>query len=123
MSTLKIYATGAATANAAAQVTIPSRSRIKGVQFSIMANSVTDDAAVQIEISRASAREVAVNGAQQAVAEASIYGNFVTSGLAQGGVNVFFPCDVSVIQGQIIYLHAVVTGTVTFYATAILHYD
>lgn len=118
-----MYATASATANAAASVVIPSKTRIRGVQFSINVDSVTDNTGVTIEISRASAREIAVNGAQQSIAEASFFGNFVTSGLSLGGVNFFAPCDVPVIQGQIIYLHATVAGTATYYATAILHYE
>lgn len=120
MRSIKLYGTGLATGNAVAQVTIPSKGRIVGVQFAASIDSVTDGASLNIEVSRASAREIAVNGAQQCVAEINVYGNFVTSGLAQGGVNQFFPVDVDVDQGQIIYLHAVVAGTLNYFATVIL---
>lgn len=122
METQKLYATSTATANAATQVVIPGKTRIKGVQMALMVNSITDNAAVQIEISRTSAREIGVNGAQQAIVEVALWNNFVTSGMTQFGINQFFPCDIPVIQGQIIYLHAVVTGTAEYFATAILHY-
>jgi hypothetical protein len=122
MNTLKLYATGAATANAVANVQMPSATRIKGVQVAFMVDSITDNAAVQIELSRASAREIATNGAQQCIIEQAIYGNFVTSGLAQFGINQFFPVDIPVIQGQLIYLHAVVTGTATYTFTGIIHW-
>jgi hypothetical protein len=120
--TLKLYGTGSATANAVASVQMPGAGRIRGVQVAIMFDSVTDNAAVQIEVSRASAREIAVNGAQQCIVEAAAYSNFVTSGLGQFGINTFLPCDVPNTQGQLIYLHAVVTGTATYTATCILHY-
>jgi hypothetical protein len=38
-------------------------------------------------------------------------------------VATFFPVDVPVTQGQIIYLHAVVVGTVTYFATFLLQYE
>lgn len=123
MNTLKLYGTGSATANAVASVQIPSRGRIRGVQLALMADCITDNGAVQIEVSRASAREIAVNGAQQCVIEAAVYQNFVTSGLAAIGINQFFPVSVDVVQGQLIYLHAVVTGTLTYTATAVIHYE
>lgn len=123
MRTLKLYATGSATANAAANITIPSAGTIRGVQASVRINSITDGAQVDLEVSRASAREIAVNGAQQSIVQVAMESNFVTSGLAQAGVNQFFPVNVTVTQGQLIYLHALVAGTVTFDATFIVHYD
>lgn len=123
MNTLKLYGTGSATANAVASVIIPTGGRIKGVEVTMWIDSNTDNAQVNCEVSRASAREIAVNGAQQCIVEVSLAGNFVTSGLAQAAVNQFFPVDVPTTQGQIIYLHAVVTGTATYNFTAILHYN
>lgn len=122
MNTLKLYGTGSATANAVAQIIIPNKTTIKGVQICLWIDSVTDNAQVNCEVSRASAREIAVNGSQQCIVEASIAGNFATSGLAQFAVNQFFPVNVPVVQGQIIYLHAVVTGTATYNFTAVVHY-
>lgn len=123
MRTLKLYGTGSATANGVASVTIPSAGTIRGVQCAVRMNSITDGAQLNIEVSRASAREVAVNGAQQCICEVVAEGNFVTSGLAQFGINQFFPTNVSVVQGQIIYLHALVGGTVVYDATFVISYD
>jgi len=123
LNTLKIYGTGSATANAVAQIIIPNKSRIKGVQWSLLMDSITDGATLRVELSRASATEIAVNGAQQCISEVGMYGNFVTSGLAQFSQVVFLPCDVSVVQGQIIYLHAVVAGTLNYFAMGNIHYD
>lgn len=122
MNTLKLYGTGSATANAVAQVIIPSKGRIRGIQFSVLLDSITDNSSVQCEVSRSSAREIAVNGAQQSIAEIAASQNFVTSGLATSGLNIFCPCDIPVIQGQIIYLHAAVAGTLTYNCTALISY-
>jgi len=120
--TLKLYGTGSATANAVAQVIIPSKSRLRGALVCMWVDSITDNAQVNCEVSKASAREIAVNGSQQCILEVSSASNFVTSGLAQGAVNLFVPLDVDVIQGQIIYLHALVTGTATYNFTCNLVY-
>lgn len=122
MYSVKLYGTGAATANAVANVIIPSRGKLRGIAVALWADSNTDNAQVNCEVSKASAREIAVNGAQQCVVEVGIGGNFVTSGLAQFGVNQFYPLDVDVVQGQIIYLHALVTGTLTYNFTGVISY-
>jgi len=121
MRTLKLYGTGSTTANAVAQITIPSRSRIVGIQAGIRIDQVADNSALQLELSKSSASEIGVNGAQQCIASFGAYANLVTSGLTQGGINLFVPVDVQVEQGQIIYLHALVTTSV-FYAEFVLHY-
>lgn len=120
MQSIKLYGTASATANAVAQVVIPSSSRIVGVQVAFIVDSVTDNGNVSCELSKASAREIAVNGAQQCILEVCNFGNFLTSGLAFTGINQFFPVDVSMAQGQIVYLHATVSGTATFYFTGLL---
>lgn len=123
MRTLKLYATGSATGNNVANVIIPSAGTIRGVQVCLSADSITDNAQIDLEVSRASATEIAVNGAQQAVIQVSIRNNFVTSGMTAAGLCQFLPTNVSVVQGQIIYLHAVVVGTVTYFGTFIIHYE
>lgn len=120
MYSRKIYATGSATANAVGQITIPSRSRIVGVIWSIKFDAITDNASAVIELSKASALEIAVNAAQQCVSECCFYANFVTSGLMNGVANFYHPCDATFDQGQILYMHSLVTGTITFTGGAIL---
>ncbi len=123
MRTLKLYATGSATGNNVANVVIPSAGRIRGIQVDVSADSITDNAQVDLEVSRASATEINVNGSQQCVCQVGLRNNFVTSGLAAAAVNVFFPVDVAVTQGQIIYLHAVIVGTVTYFGTFLIQYE
>jgi len=123
MRTLKLYGTGSATANGVASLVIPTRANLRGIQTAVRVNSITDGAQIDLEISRASAREIAINGAQQCVLQVCVESNFVTSGLSQMGVNQFFPMAVGFDQGQLIYLHALVAGTVVYDATFILHFD
>jgi hypothetical protein len=122
MRTLKLYATGSATANNAANIIIPSAGRLRGVQCGVSFDSITDNAQCDLEVSRASATEINVNGAQQCIVQVGIRNNLLTSGLTGLGVNTFLPVDVQVVQGQIIYLHTVIVGTITYFATFIIHY-
>lgn len=122
MRTLTLYATGSATGNAVQQITVPSRMRLVGIQVALRINSITDGAQLNLEISRASARQIAVNNAQDSVLQLALESNFVTSGLAQAGVNQFFPVDAEFQQGEFIYLHALVAGTVTYDVTFVLHF-
>lgn len=122
MRTLQLYATGSATGNAVAQVIIPTRATLRICQASVRINSITDGAQVDIELSRSSSRQIATNGALDALLRLSLEGNFVTSGLAQNGINQAFPLDAAFEQGAILYLHALVGGTVVYDANFILWY-
>lgn len=123
MRTIQLYATGSATATAAAQVTIPSAGRIVGVQIELLIDSITDGASIRAELTKVATNQIATNGALDPFLEVGIYGNFVTSGLAQGGVNQFFPVDVPVRQGEIIYVNTTVAGTLNYFFNAIIHYQ
>lgn len=120
MYTRKLYFTGSVTGNGLTTQIIPSRSRLVGIQWGIWFDCITDNASFVLEISKASATEIAVAGAQQAISEIAFRQNFVTSGLAPGMVNLWVPCDVVLDQGQILYLHGVVVGTITATGGAIL---
>jgi hypothetical protein len=118
--TRKLYFTGSATGNSLASQIIPSRSRLVGVQWGVWFDCVTDNASFVLEVSRSSATEIAVAGAQQCITEIAFRQNFVTSGLAPGMVNLWIPTDVPFEQGQIVYLHGVVVGTITATGGAVL---
>lgn len=120
MRAIRIYGTGAATANNVASVVIPSAARLLGIQVGVMLDSITDNANAVMELSLASATEIAVNGSQQAVLEVRAYSNFVTSGLSHSSVNQYFPVDLSLRQGQYVYLHVTVGGTITYWFNGIL---
>ena len=116
----KIYFTGSASGNNQANVLVPSKGTLIGVQWAVDYDSITDGASVTLELSRASTNEVAINEAQQSISEVRWFSNFVTSGLAQFSVNLFVPTSVPFMQGQLIYLHSIVGGTVVFRGGAIL---
>lgn len=122
MRTLQLYGTGSATANAVATVTVPSKALIKAVQVSVRINCITDGGQVDLEISRASARQIAVNGALDPILRLSLESNFVTSGLAQAGINQTFGLNADFAQGAIIYLHALIGGTIVYDANFIFRY-
>jgi hypothetical protein len=122
MRTIQIYATGAATATSVAQVVIPAAGRIVGVQVSLIIDCVTDNGLFRGELSKVPTNQIATNGAIDAFLEVGSATNFATSGLAENGKAVFLPVDIPVRQGEIIYLHVTVSGTVTYYFNAILHY-
>jgi len=118
--TIKIYATGSATGNNVANVTIPSSCTLKGIQYAIDFDAVADNGNFALEISLASATEIAVNAAQQCVAEWRGYNNLVTSGMTLASLVGFFPLSEGLKQGQILYLHAVIGATLTYRFTGVL---
>lgn len=119
LRTLQLYATGSSTASAVAQVTIPSKVTLKGVQYAFSADSVADNGLVVVELSKVPTSQIAVNGAQDPFFEARFFVNLVTSGMASPGANGFCPLSVPCRQGEIVYVHVSVT-TSTYYFNAIL---
>jgi len=87
-----------------------------------MADAVTDNAAVRLQFSKVPTSQIAVNGALDPFLEVAIYGNFVTSGLAFAQINQFWPLSVHCRQGEIVYVHATVAGTITYFVNAIFFY-
>lgn len=121
MRTIQLYGTGAASANAVAQVTIPTAGKIKGIQFSLSCDQVADNSVVALELTKAPAAQISTNGALDPFFTVRVFNNLVTSGMQAQNLCNFIPVDVDVRQGELIYLHAVVT-TSTYYFTAILWY-
>lgn len=120
MRRLQLYGTGAATANAVAQVVIPTSGRIRGIQVSLIADSVTDNSQVRIEFSKAATSQIGVNNALDPLGQVGIFINGTQ--VAPNGVNVFLPLDEPIRQGEIVYLHALVAGTLTYLANAVIFY-
>lgn len=109
--TRKIYGTASSTTNGVATVTVPKAGILRAVQWAMKWNNITDNAAAVVELSLASATEIAVNAAQQCISEIAFYSNFVTSGLMLGNGLLYVPVHVPLTQGQLIYMHAVIVGT------------
>lgn len=122
MRTIQLYGAGSATATSVAYVTIPVATRIKGVKVCLLVDSVTDNADVSLELSKVPTNQVGTNGAQDAFLQVGAYGNFATSGLSQTNTGQFIPLDVQCRAGEVIYLHATVTGTIAYKATFIFDY-
>lgn len=123
MNTLQIYATSTAAGSAIAQVTIPSKTTVKGILYSTMVSCKTDGAILEIELSKIPTHQIHVNGAKDPFFHYSWASNFVTSGLAQVASSLFVPLSVACRQGEIIYLHAVAGAFAgTWYFTGLLYY-
>ena len=121
MFSRKLYGTAAATANNVANIVVPGNARLIGVQWAVDINSSADDASCILELSAASATEIAVNDAQQCLSEIRVLQTLVTSGMIFAGIQQWVPIPmVPVAQGQRLYLHTVIAGTLTFRATAML---
>jgi hypothetical protein len=119
MRNLQLYATGSATGTSVASVTIPAATNLKGVIVSLTLDSITDNGQVRIELSKVPSNQIGTNGALDPFLEVHAFSNFVTSGIDQGSQNYFVPLDVPCRQGEIVYLHATVGGTATYYANFI----
>lgn len=121
MRILKLYGTGSATANGVVTFTMPWATTIRMIQTAVRVDSVTDNAYLNLELSYSSAREIATNNAQQCVLELAWANNLLTSGMTASGINQWFPGQWTFKQGQFLYLHALVTGTLTYDSTFLLH--
>lgn len=120
LRTIQLYATGAATATSVAQVTIPSSATIHAVQVSLQVDSITDNGQVRLELSKVPTNQIATNGALDPFLECGYFSNFVTSGLMGSSQLYTVPVNVPCRQGEIIYIHATVAGTATYYFNGIL---
>lgn len=122
MRTMQLYGAGSSTATSVATVTIPSSTTIRGVKVCLLIDSVTDNADVSLELSKVPTNQIGTNGAQDAFLQIGASGNFSTSGLAQTLTGNYIPLSVSCRAGEIIYLHATVTGTIAYKVTFIFDY-
>lgn len=121
MRRVQLYGTGAATASAVANVTIPSAGKLRGAQISLIIDSTTDNGWVAIEYSKIPTSQINTNGSQEPFLRVAKWFNVGAAGSDSNGVNEWIPLDVDVRQGEIIYLHVAVT-TATYYANAIFYY-
>lgn len=120
--TLQLYGTGSATGNAVAQITIPSATTLVGAMVAARFVAKADGGNCALEFSKVPTSQIAVNGAQDPFLQLDHYSNFVTSGLDDAAINSFYPLRVPCRQGEIVYLHAFVAGTVTYYVTVIFNF-
>ena len=122
MRSIQLYATGSASGNNLANVTIPTAGQIRRVNSALRVDSITDNAGLDFELSLASAAQTTVNGALNPFLAISWGGNFVTSGLAHWASNDSFPVMVPIRAGDQIYMNLLVSGTVTYIVRFIIWY-
>lgn len=118
---MQLYATGAATATSAAQVTFPVAGTIKGCHLALSVAATANGSLVTLEFSKVPTNQAGTNGAQDPFLEVRKYLNTAANGMYIDGLNQFFPLNVPVKAGDIVYVHATVT-TATYYVTAIFDY-
>lgn len=122
MRTIQLYGAGSATATSVANITIPVSTTIKGVKVCLLIDNVTDNGDVSLEVSKVPTNQIGVNGAIDPFLQVGASANFATSGLAQTLTGTFIPLNVSCRQGEILYLHATVTGTIAYKVTFVFDY-
>lgn len=121
MRTVQLYGTGSATANAVAQVTIPTAGKLRGMFFSLAAAVVANGGAATVELSKIPTSQIGANGSLDPFFSLKVVNNLVTSGMTAYSPHGFVPLDVEVRQGEVVYLHAAVNSA-TYYFNAILVY-
>ena len=112
-----LYATGAASATPAASLTVQTPNWLVACQWAVDFDCITDNALVVLELSRINAFQGVTLDARDSIATIRWRSNFLTSGLAQGGLNMLQGLNVKLKPQDILYLHANVAGTVTYIAT------
>lgn len=105
--------TGSAQSNVA-NVLIPTDLNVVGVHVAVSADFKTDGAYLYWELSLSPGQSINQNGSYASLLRGNMTWGFVTSGLAQGGMNYFvaipnFKCY----QGEYLYLHQNGTNAVT----------
>lgn len=122
MRRIQIYGTGSASAAAVANATFPTAGKLRGAQCWLVVDSVTDNSRVVVEFSRVPTGQLNTNAAVEPIISLAHQTNIGAAGHDSNGINVWCPLDVDIRAGEIVYLHAYVTGTATYYANAIFNY-
>lgn len=110
-----ITATGANLAN----LLLMRSGRIKSVSYSTRIDSLVDNTMVDVALSLSPVSNI---GTSESIGDFAQWGaavQFVTSGLGYAGLNGTIPLDVQVGAGERVYLHALVSGTLTAAATTV----
>lgn len=120
MQTLQLSAKGTSqSANAIAQVVVPNKTSIKAIEWTVAVSVANGSGADSFQLSRASASEIGVNGAQQVISNVAIGNGSNGSPIP---VTIFHPVSIPVTQGQILYLHTENNSSNSYDVSCILHY-
>lgn len=111
----RLFSTISASANAADTFTAQRSGTLKMVQFGVLFDSITDNAVLRVQVSKAAVSDFSATGGavSQSVAQFVQQGNFVTSGLAQPCGNLIVDCNDRIRTGEALYINAVASGTLS----------
>lgn len=115
-----IYAAFTATANNAASTQIVKNGTILGVQWAIAADLDSSGETYALECSLVPTFQSRTNESQGVISAVADFFDLVTSGGGGGRINAFFPVNVPVQGGQLVYLNGILTTTTDVKATCIL---
>lgn len=110
----KLYASGTSTTNAAAQIDILRDGIIHGLLFSVRMATTTDGSSARWELSFASTSQLATNDTVGPIASVALTYEIATSGgMDLAKVVPITGLAIPVRSGDRLYIHSLVTGTLT----------
>lgn len=123
MRTYHLAATITGTGANQCSVLIQRSGRIKSVRWGIAIDAATDNAALAVELNSGATSQIATHEGPNVIDGVRAHTNFTTSGLTLSSINVQRLLDYPVGQGERIYLHAVVGGTLSAITEAYVDID
>lgn len=110
----KLYATGTATTNALANLIIQRPALITAVSWVVAVSAGTVGNRVELELSFASTGQLATNDTIGPISGHNVSALLTTSGVEQGSSFCHSGLAIPASQGDRLYLHCTVGGTITF---------
>lgn len=124
MEIIGMYGTTAATANNIANIPVPRRGKIRGLQYSVYADLDADGEAAAWELSLLPVFQSTTNNTRNLIATFRVGATDVAgAGLVENSINGFVPLNIDVDPLQILYMNAVLAGTGASEARFLLHFD
>lgn len=114
MRVYKLYATATSTADNVANVLITRNCRIRSIRWHEHVDAPADNAFVAVELSTRPTSQFTTNDSQGDITQRRHSTNLTTSGAFDGGNDHQELLDFPVAAGERIYVHAIVSGTVTW---------
>ncbi len=111
-----MYASITATGNVQDSMVFQRSCKIKLIEWAVGINSIVDNSAVTIQVSRGSVYEGGTSAAGSQISATTIsqvttWVNFVTSGLNSNPLLHASPCNDTMQAGEKLYINAAVSGT------------
>lgn len=109
-----IYGTGSASANAINYIDITKAGTLYCVTWAVAFDCPIDNGNLALELSFSSVAQLATNDVLGVISQYRQFANFTTSGASMGGPPLVIPnIRVPLRNGDRIYLHSVIGGTLT----------